>query len=467
MHFVGADGQSVATRNLTVPVIRPYVELAGAPDGPRRWATHRAVWLSNPWLYAAIQLRVGGLARMELQARTLDSDGNPKIITPFAATRPGRPDASMQLAKLLVRPEHRKHRRTWLRQLWSDRQVYGNGLIVFREPEDNPTSIPSNLRWVPWPLVQVIPATDADDYGPGVVAYRETRPRGGHPVMHSPENVIHLGRSSHPWTPEGEAPIQSLSATMALFDALQRHLVAFFKNSARPSGYMQVQPGTSKENMKVIREEVMRLYSGPENAGKPLVTSAEWKTLTADHKSSAIIELIQLSREEIAAAYNIPPPIMGILDRAIKSNVQELRSFHLRDVVGPDADEFVGDLMAQMIWDIPQWNGLEAAFDMSGPLRPDLEARATVYGQMRHVWTPNEMRRMEGFYPLDGVAGEYADTVWMPSGQVPLGLVQPQTLSDTYGELPTDPSDTPEGAPTTPAESLPEMDDDESDGGSA
>jgi capsid portal protein len=38
-----------------------------------------------------------------------------------------------------------------------------------------------------------------------------------------------------------------------------------------------------------------------------------------------LVELAHLSRDKVAAAYGIPPPVMGILDNAIKANVEELR----------------------------------------------------------------------------------------------------------------------------------------------
>jgi phage portal protein BeeE len=65
-----------------------------------------------------------------------------------------------------------------------------------------------------------------------------------------------------------------------------------------------------------------------------MVTSAEWQALSADPQASNIVELAKLSREEIAAAFQVPPPILGILERAIRANVTELRSQFLRDVVG-------------------------------------------------------------------------------------------------------------------------------------
>lgn len=161
-----------------------------------------------------------------------------------------------------------------------------------------------------------------------------------------------------------------------------------------------------------------------------MVTSAEWQSMSSDPQSSQIIELAKLSREEIAAAYQVPPPVIGILERAIQANVVELRSQFLRDVVGPHAAEIEGHINAQLIWTRPalRRQGLFVAFDMMHALRPDLTDLARVFEQLRHVLTPAEMREFLGYAPLEGdMVERYMGTVWMPSGQIPLGLPQPQT----------------------------------------
>src|SRR5690606_15663626 len=135
--------------------------------------------------------------------------------------------------------------------------------------------------------------------------------------------------------------------TLALHEALQRHLVNFFANSARPSANIKLQPGASKDTIELIRQQVREMYAAPENAGKVMVTTGDFQPITAQADQAQIIELVKLSREEIAAAFRIPPPVLGILDRAIMSNVRELREHYIRDAVGPWASFIEDDLQAQ------------------------------------------------------------------------------------------------------------------------
>src|SRR5690606_42068714 len=105
------------------------------------------------------------------------------------------------------------------------------------------------------------------------------------------------------------------------------------------------------------------VYASPENAGKILVTSGKWQTTSESPEHSEVVELIRLSREEVAAIYSVPPPVLGILDRAIMANVKELRSQYVRESVGPLATEMESELMAQLIRPVPSWRNLFAELD--------------------------------------------------------------------------------------------------------
>lgn len=415
---------------------RSAIELLASLNGPRKYKRLFDIYITNPWLFATIDLLSVGLARVVLEVHAPDKDGNSSPIPAWAAPTPGRPAASASLVDLLIEPEPGKTWFEWTRDMSIERKVYGNALAVKECPALS--VIPNRLRHVPWPWVTV------DLYDGEILRYVITYPSGREEIL-LPDEVIHWGRSMGREGMWGCSPskIEALEHTVRLYDAIARHLEAFYKNSARLSGQLKV-PSNGK-TVRVLREEIDMLtdviqefYSGPDNAGKVLATTAEWQSISADPKSAAIVELKKLAREEIVAVYHVPPPLAGILESAIKSNVVELRSQYLRDTIGPEAQEFVSMLMVQLVRPCKPWAGLVIRPDMDNPLRPDLEARASVYEQMRHVWTVQEMRQMEGKPPLTGVRGDYASTVWMPSGQVPLGLIQPQTQAAEYGQLPTD-----------------------------
>src|SRR5207302_7466651 len=190
------------------------------------------------------------------------------------------------------------------------------------------------LWHAPWRQVTV----HGSDIVP-ILSYEVRGTLGAEGKFFAPDDVIHFCSGDDPDKPIGLSPLEPLKHTMALLDAINRHTGAFFANQARLSGHLKVGPNTQDRDLERIRETVKQLYTAPENAGKVLVTSADWQSMGAPPNQTEIIELIRLSREEVLAAYNIPPPVAGILDRAIKSNIQELREQFGRDTLGPDAEE--------------------------------------------------------------------------------------------------------------------------------
>jgi HK97 family phage portal protein len=429
MQLISTSGSAVPVRErgwplagLDTPMPRSnantLIQLAMGAGGVPNYATFYMIYRTNPWIYATVQAYANALSRLPIFVYQIDAAGVHRRVRGDLPGVNGRPSAGMALDNLLRMPEPGVSKNEWIRKLVIDWMVYGNAIAqVDRGPSG--VGVPQSLWHVPWRRVSVIPGETVPVVGYKVQGQIDSK------VLPA-DSVIHLGRGSDIDAPLGMSFIEPLRYTVALHDALQRHLNAYFSNAMRPSGHLAVEKGTPKEAIKLIQEQVTALYSSPEQAGKILVSTGEFKSMADEPQAANIIELAKLSREEIAAAGQVPPPILGILERAIHANVTELRSQFLRDVIGPKSDEFMAAICAQLIGQNPQWNGYFTAFDMNHALRPDLAARAEVYKNMRHVWTPNEMRQMEGEPPLVGEAGAYADTVWMPSGEVPLGLPQPQ-----------------------------------------
>jgi phage portal protein BeeE len=61
-------------------------------------------------------------------------------------------------------------------------------------------------------------------------------------------------------------------------------------------------------------------------------------TLTAEE--AQYIETRKLNREEVCAAYDVPPPVVHILDRATFSNITEQMRSMYRDTMAPRLNGF-------------------------------------------------------------------------------------------------------------------------------
>lgn len=407
--------------------------------GQQRWATYRSVYMTNPWVYASVNMLSRGMARLPIHVFQNDAEGRPMRVRGDVAGA-GRPTGAQTLDRILTGGYRGMSRNAMVGGTWVERLVYGNGL--WRIMRDD-FGVPQWFKRVRWrDMIRVIP--DAD----GMPAFYEYRPWNGYsygPIERvAAVDVIHFGQGSDPEGMYGLSPLESCRHTLALHDALVRHLVGFFSNSARPSGFVSIDKDLNKDRATEIREFMRDLYTSPENAGKIIAAAGvTWQEVGKAPDQSAIVDLVKLSREEIAATFSVPPPVLGILDQAIKSNVKELREQFGRDSLGPWASDFEGEIAAQLLPQQPSWNGLIVRFDLAELLRPDLEALATVIQKISPMVTPDEIRvRYLGLEPLN-MPG-LSDVPWATRSSNPyttFKLIDPPPPEGSGDAVPDSPPD--------------------------
>lgn len=402
------------------------LRLSALPTGESRILAYRRIYRSNPWVWAAVNIVAQGIARMPLRAYGWGPKGERlpyKAELPQARTGPA--SAADKLAHLLAHPAPRVSRRRTVRRAVVDKMIYGNGLWA---KEADGTGSTKALWSIPWREISVIVGGDVPIAGYRVMGTAGTK-------VWALDDVIQFGEGD-PDSPIAPSPLESLQWTIALMDAMSRNVIAFFQNAARPSGVLEMETMPDDRELEIIREQIKQLYSGNENSGKPLITSGKWSQMATGFSYADVVELSKLSRNEVAAAYSIPPPCMGILEGAIKANVEELREMLLRDVLAPHGSEITDEIDAQLVETTPAWSGLTTGFDMSAQLLPDLEALALAFKDLKRVFTMNELRRMAGMPDLDF---EWADQPWMEPGSLPAGLApQGATVNPEGGDVEDD-----------------------------
>src|SRR4029077_5674319 len=189
--------------------------------------------------------------------------------------------------------------------------IYGNATFVKFRGGNGQT--PAEVWPLPWRQIEVIVGDDVP-----IEAYR-WRGRSGLQKIFLPQDVLHFAWfNPDPNQPWGVSPLESLGTTLALENAGQRYAISSFGNAARPASFIQSQRNLSKTQRAELRTEIDQAYGGPENAFKValLDNGLEWKPLGHSAREASLIDNRKLSREEVCAAYDIPPPMVGILDHA-------------------------------------------------------------------------------------------------------------------------------------------------------
>lgn len=356
-------------------------------------ANYAQIYNSQPWIYATVNKLARGISRLPLRAYREDGESGSRTLL--------RPNQEHPLERLLSRPYPKGTRRKLVEAIIGSMAVYGHALVwKYRVgPGQPPTELwPIDWRYVTMQTGENIP----------IQYFRYRGPAGERIFL--PEDVIHFEW----WSPagiRGTSPLEPLRVTLALEDAGRRYSVASFANGIRPSGALVSEKPVIGDARKELKAEIEAIHKNPDNAFRMMLLDSglTWQEFGQSAVDAELIQLRKLNREEASAVYDIPPPMIQILDRATFSNIDEQHQMLYVDTFGPWYGNVEDTFEAQLIRDEPELeqavdtDDLEVeqttvAFDLTELLRPDIAKRATAYVQMRAAgaWTVDDTREAEG-----------------------------------------------------------------------
>ncbi len=320
-------------------------------------------------------------------------------LKPYKKTSEGRqrlPGTSM-LQRLLSRPYPRAGSLHFKWAIMANALVQGNALAYKRRYE------------VGGPVVETIPLAysklrpELDSFG-NVEVWECTQE--GLPRWLDPGDILHFSFGGLD-TAIGVSPLQQLGVTLSIEDAAQRHQQAQLRNGARPPSAVQasneflgLDPAERQVLLAQLRADLTALYAGPENQGRPalLPPGLTWEKVGHTAVEAELINQRKLTREEVCAVYDVPPPLIGILEFATLANVAEAHRMLYTTILAPWLIMIEETLQAQLIDEEPTLRGdIYVEFDLSEVLKGDLLQRAQALAlQISHgVLTIDEARTIE------------------------------------------------------------------------
>lgn len=373
---------------------------------------YEQLYRTQPWVHALVNKLSRGIGRLPLCVLEDQPTGAPK-----------EQDDS-DLAELLRKPYPGASAFTLKEAMIGSLAVYGHSLIVPDFGDAPAWTKPPEALWpIPWKYVGVLAGVD-EPIGAFVIELGNVR------RILPPENVIHLQW----WSPEGfmgTSPLEPLRTTLALEDATQRYTVSSFANGSRPSGAVRTEKPMNKTDRDQLRAEIEAMHGGIDNAFRValLTHGLEWQPFSHSAVESELIAQRKLNREEVCAVYDIPPPLVQILDRATHSNIDEQHRMLYQDSYAPWYTLVEEGFESQMTAKVNRWKNMSFRFDVDAVLRGDEEKRS-VASQRRFQsaqMTPNELRADEGREPApgsvkpDGTLDEEhpANQIYIPVNMVP------------------------------------------------
>lgn len=217
----------------------------------------------------------------------------------------------------------------------------------------------------------------------------------------------------------GMSPLEPLRATLENEWAARTATSSFWQRGARP-GYAISHPRRiSMVAQQRLKAQMNAAHGGADKTGETLVLEEGMKAekLDLSAEEAQYIETRRLNREEVCAAYDTPPPVVHILDRATFSNITEQMRSMYRDTMGGILPGYEASLMRDLVKAEFPGEDIYVEFMLDEVLRGDFETRQEALNKATHM-TIAEKRRIDNLPFIEGT-----DRIFLNSATLPLDAI--------------------------------------------
>lgn len=217
---------------------------------------------------------------------------------------------------------------------------------------------------------------------------------------------------------QGYSPLALARQSMGLAAATEEFGARFFGNGSRPGGVLTSSKKLSPEAKANLRESWERIQGGLSGAQRTAILEdgLDWKAMGIPNDEAQFLETRKFQVSEIARFYGVPPHMVGDLEKATFSNIEQQGIEFVTHTVRPLVIRWEHILNWELFSESDRGK-YYAKFLLIGLMRGDSAARGTYYNQMWNVGalSINDIRELEDMNPVDG-----GDQRFVPLNTVPL-----------------------------------------------
>ena len=369
-----------------------------------RSADYAVLWREQPHIRTVIDFLARGVSQLGLHAFERGKDGDRVKV-----------DRSSNLGKLTEVPAPNLTMLKWLDRCVHDMAIFDRFLAVKVKDRFGRLwlqPVPAGM-WAP---------LETDWTGPSGYMVGES-------VLRPDEVVVMFGYAPDSLS-HGTPPMEALRQLLASYAAAEESQEAFWAAGAQIRGIIERPvnaPPISDAGMERLRQDWDGRYGGRQSAGRTpiLEDGMTFKGVSSTAKDAEYLGARKLTREEVAAAFHVPAPFVGILEHATFSNIREQHKQLYADTLGPWLRLIEGELERQLVE--PEF-GAEYFLDFNEAdrLRGTFEERAAVMSTaIGGPWmTRNEARKLENLPRIDDPE---VDTLITPLNVTAGGQASPQS----------------------------------------
>ena len=205
--------------------------------------------------------------------------------------------------------------------------------------------------------------------------------RGSDRLEFAPEDVATFG-GYNPLNPlMGLSPLETLRQILAEGSASAENREAYWRNAGRMEGVIEQTkdaPNWNETQQQQFRTQWQEYSAGGTKVGMAalLPKGMTLKPWSFNARDSEYTAARKLSREECAAAYHIPLPMVGILDHATFSNIKEQHKQLYSDSLGPWIEMITEEIEAQVLIEARDQANVYLEFNIAEKLKGSFEEQA-------------------------------------------------------------------------------------------
>jgi HK97 family phage portal protein len=232
----------------------------------------------------------------------------------------------------------------------------------------------------------------------------------------------------------GLSPLESLRRILAEDAASGEYRENFWRNRTRPEMVVRNPGVLSDEAVKRLRAQWDEQYSGAHRSGRTafLEEGADVTTFSQSFHDSQYLEVRRLTREEVAAAYHVPPTMVGLMEKTSYSNMATGHTILYADTLGPLLKQIEETIVLQLLPEFSDRDRVYCEFNIQEKLAGALEEAATQLQTSAAFMSRNEARAR-------------LNLPWIEGGD---GLVTPLNVLVGGQASPTDSAPPPKHLPT-------------------
>ena len=241
---------------------------------------------------------------------------------------------------------------------------------------------------------------------------------GGQSSTYAADMIFHL-KYPNPMNPNmGRGTLEPIAEWVDVDNYATEFNRRFFMNGATFGGTIETDSST-KESMQLLRVSLNEMYTGVQNAHKPMLLPKGTKMTESKmtQRDMQFSEMDNRFRDKILAAFGVPKSVVGIVEDVNRANAESSNYVFMSFTVKPKLDRFINFLNE---FYLPAFKGTENLYFTYTDPTPEniaVEIQENQAGLGSSPWlTVNEVRAKKGLPPVEG-----GDTVQQLVTLTPLG----------------------------------------------